>query len=176
MGRSKLLLEYHGCSLLRHITKVALEADADATLVVLGADLARLRRELSGLAVQIVENSQWRNGMSTSVKAALEALPPTADAALFLLADQPRVTAQLLNDLMKKFRCSGKPIVASEYRDTVGVPALISRSLFPELTTLEHDQGAKRVILAHLADVVRVPFPEGAMDVDTAEDYGRLVF
>ncbi len=67
-----------------------------------------------------------------------------------------------------------KPIVASAYAETLGVPALFARSCFPELLSLGNEQGAKVVIASHPDEVAAVAFPGGAIDIDTAADHERL--
>jgi molybdenum cofactor cytidylyltransferase len=69
---------------------------------------------------------------------------------------------------------TGKPIVASAYSTTLGIPALFDRSCFPDLLRLKEDSGAKKIILARPHDVVSFDFPAGAIDIDTAADYKKL--
>jgi CTP:molybdopterin cytidylyltransferase MocA len=69
---------------------------------------------------------------------------------------------------------SGRAIVAATYAGTRGMPALFSRSLFPALMALDDHEGARWVIQTHPDETVVVPFPEGALDIDTSEDYQRL--
>ena len=68
-----------------------------------------------------------------------------------------------------------KPIVASSYSNTLGVPALFDRSYFEELLRLNDESGAKSIILANRERVAELPFPEGKIDIDTVEDYERFV-
>jgi molybdenum cofactor cytidylyltransferase len=69
---------------------------------------------------------------------------------------------------------TGKPIIASEYSGTLGVPALFNRTLFSELMTLKSTEGAKKLIKKHIHQVFSVPFAEGAIDIDTPKDYEQL--
>jgi molybdenum cofactor cytidylyltransferase len=69
---------------------------------------------------------------------------------------------------------SDKPIIASAYAETLGIPALFDRSCFPDLLGLKGDSGAKKIILARPHDVVSFDFPGGAIDIDTAADYKKL--
>ena len=139
-----------------------------------------MRAELAGLDIAIVENPDWAEGLSTSLRAGLDALdPPDArgspvDAALFTTCDQPLVTAATLRALVATYDATRPPVVACAYAGVVGVPALFDRSLFAELRALRGDAGAKRVIESHRADLVTVPAPEAALDVDTALDARRL--
>ncbi len=139
---------------------------------------SQLRFELVDLHLAIVENAHWKDGMSTSIRAGLDALERGAgagiDAVLITTCDQPHVTAKLLRQLVSAWHESRPPAVACEYAGTVGVPALLDRSLFAELRALEHDQGAKRILETHLARVRRIAFEPGAVDIDTPEDVQKL--
>ncbi len=155
-----------------------MDAGLGPVAVVLGAGAAtrQLRFEVSDLAIAVVENAHWQDGIGSSIRAGLDALetarPPAA--VLIMTCDQPYVTAALLRRLREAWRTSGSPAVACEYAGTVGVPALFDRALFPELRGLPPDHGAKPVLERHLADVVRIPFEEGALDIDTPGDVHKL--
>jgi len=96
------------------------------------------------------------------------------DASLLLTCDQSFVTAAVLAQRIQLCLTSGKPIVASAYATTLGIPALFDRSCFPDLLRLKEDSGAKKIILARPHDVVSFDFPTGAIDIDTAADYKKL--
>jgi molybdenum cofactor cytidylyltransferase len=145
-------------------------------VVVIGAEAARMRAEVAGLDIQVVENPRWSDGLSTSVRTGLAALESAGsfDAAVFTTCDQPGITPDLLREMIRTYAASRPPIVACAYGGTVGVPALYDRSLFVELRELRGDAGAKRVIERHRSHVVTVPFPEAAPDVDTTDDVKGL--
>lgn len=179
MGAVKQLLPFGGRSLLRHTAEEALASRCGPVVVVLGAHTEQLLDELRELPVQTVLNPHWPEGMSTSIRAgmtALTAAPGGEDltAVLLTVCDQPFFCAGLIHLLIAAQEASGSPLVAATYAGTRGVPALFSRSLFPELQALDGPEGARRVIQAHAAETVAVPFPEGAFDLDTPEDYARL--
>lgn len=175
MGRPKQLLAFRGQSLLRRAARVALEAGRNPVAVVLGAEAARVRPELAGLAVTVAVNPDWEDGPGTSVRlglAAVEAADP--DAVLFLLCDQPLVDAEHLCRLLAEFRVSGRPMVASAYAGVVGVPALFARECFAALRSLPPAAGARQLLSRNPDAVTAVPFPAGAVDLDTPADYEQL--
>ena len=92
-----------------------------------------------------------------------------------MLADQPYVTTTLLDHLIATHQATGKRIVACTYGDSFGTPALFHKSIFPEFLQLKGDAGAKSIIQHHFNDAAFIPFPEGSIDVDTAEDYQQLI-
>lgn len=177
MGTPKQLLAYRGCTLIRHMAEVAIASVCQPIAIVLGANAERIKPEISQLPIQIVENQQWEEGMSVSIRVGLEALlavNQNLEAVAIALCDQPFVSSQTLNQLVEAYHLTGKPIIASEYSGTLGVPALFSRILFSELMTLKSTEGAKKLMNKHIHEVFSVPFPEGAIDIDTPNDYEQL--
>jgi molybdenum cofactor cytidylyltransferase len=145
--------------------------------VVLGAHAAEIRGHIDAAPVLIVENRQWADGMGGSLRVGLEALLAARadlDAVIILLCDQPLLSTALVRALIQKREERGNVIVASEYAGMLGVPALFGREVFGDLLALDNSAGAKKVIAAHRAIAVAVSFPEGAIDVDTPDDFQRL--
>ena len=186
MGTPKQLLTYRGRSFIRHITESAICASqqrfaiasaCQPIAVVLGAHAERIKPEISHLPIQIVENQQWAEGMSTSIRVGLEALlamNPNLDAVAIALCDQPFVSFPILDRIVEAYHLTGKPIIASEYSGTLGVPALFNHTLFSELMALKSTEGAKKLIKKHIHEVFSVPFPEGSIDIDTPNDYQQF--
>ncbi len=180
----KQLLRHAGVTLLRRAAETAVAARCGSVVVVLPAGAPAMRAELAGLDVRIVENTDAARGLSTSVRAGLGALLNAGpvvverswpDAILFMTCDQPLLTSDLLRRLVAEYAARRPPAVACEYGGTIGVPALFDQTLFVELQALEGDQGAKRVLQRHLAEIVRVPFEGGEFDVDAPGDAAKLV-
>jgi molybdenum cofactor cytidylyltransferase len=178
MGRPKQLLSYQGRSLILHAVEVALASMSQPIIVVLGAYAEQIKRELMPKAVQVVENSQWQEGMSSSIRAGISMLLKTnskLDAVIISLADQPLVSPQIFNQLIRSYQETQKVIVASKYNETTGVPALFSKALFPELMQLEGDKGAKALIQKYIDIGLILLIPEAAIDIDTPDDYKQLL-
>lgn len=174
MGAAKQLLEFRGKPMLRHAAETAQRSGCDPVIVVLGAHERECRAALAGLPVEIVVNERWPEGMGTSIQAGLRAIADRdAGGAILALADQPFVTPGFLSGLIARHAESGKPIVASQYSGTAGVPVFFARSAFPLLLALQPNQGCKGAILGNPADALLVDCPEAAVDIDTPEDYAR---
>ena len=186
LGSPKQLLVYEGKSLLRRAAESALTWGRKPAVVVLGAGSERLRQEVEGLEVVVVENPAWEQGMGGSVRrgmAAVDAGEQEAagggglDGVLLTLCDQPLVGAEALGRIGAAFDAGGRAedaIVAAAYLKTVGVPVLFGTAYFEALRTLPEDAGAKGLLRRHAGKVIAVPMPEGAVDVDTREQYERL--
>ena len=182
MGEAKQLLRYKGKTLVRRAVEAALDAPCRPVIVVGGAQADALRAEIDDTQAHVVVNHSWQEGMSSSLRCGISALDELtskqAQAAIITLCDQPHVTAVVINRLINAYSTTGARLVASEYEAkgerTRGVPALFSRALFGELTSLSGDAGAKRVVARHADDAAFVAAPEAAFDVDTAQDYDAL--
>jgi molybdenum cofactor cytidylyltransferase len=178
MGSPKQTLQFGGESLLRRAVLAAIGAGCRPVVVVTGAHSELSRREFEGLDVREVLNTDWETGMASSVRAGVKGLvdeDADVSAALLLLCDQPHVTARIISALVEAHRANGKAIVASRYGGSFGVPALFSRTLFAELTRLEGMSGAKEIIKRHAQEAHFLPFREGEVDVDTPDDFSRLI-
>jgi molybdenum cofactor cytidylyltransferase len=178
LKQPKQLLQFRGQTLLRRIVDAAATAGCSPVGVVIGAERERALLELAETKNFLVENETWQRGIGNSIRAGLLELLaayPDLEAVILLACDQPLVDAKTIGGLKAKHLETKKPIVAASYAGTVGIPALFSRNYFEELFVLNDDVGAKQVILKHSADVVEYPFPEGAIDIDTAADYEQLV-
>ncbi len=178
MGRPKQALQFDGHSLLRRATLAALGGGCGPVIVVTGAHAELSRAELNALEVREVFNPHWQTGMASSIRTGLEGLlaaNPNASAAVFLLCDQPRLTPDVISGLIAAHRGTRRPIIASAYGGSVGAPALFGRSLFARLAGLRGSAGAKHVIEENASDAHFLPFPGGEVDVDTPDDFSRLI-
>jgi molybdenum cofactor cytidylyltransferase len=174
MGRPKQSLRYGGMSLLRGSAEAALAAGCNPVCVVLGAWREELSKELAGLHVRVVENSEWQLGMGGSIRCGVEtaiAREPLPDALLVMLSDQPLVGPEALRRLIAAGEDALHDIVASKYADTVGVPALFQRSLFRALIRLDPAEGAKKMLRDPRHNTMAIALPEAETDIDTPEDY-----
>lgn len=169
-GEPKQFLQFEGETLLRRVAKAAHEAGCAPIVVVAGNSADRVSAELHDLPVHVVQNAEWHCGIGTSIKHGLAHLRDIASAIVVLPCDQPFVSVEIIG----KLREEDCPIVASGYAETVGIPALFDARYFDALAALPDTAGAKSLIEAHRANVAVVPFPEGAMDIDTRADYEAL--
>lgn len=174
MGEPKQLLPIGGIPMVRRATVAALASLCRPVVVVVGANADAVTAALEGLPVSIAINPAWASGMGTSIQAGIRSLPESVDGAVLALADQPLITSDIYDDLVRLASEAGRPIVASRYAGTVGVPVLFSRAYFPNLLALAPSQGCKGVIQANLANALLVDCPDAEVDVDTRESYEQL--
>jgi molybdenum cofactor cytidylyltransferase len=177
LGKPKQLLEFNGKSLLQHSIDEATNSNASAVIIVLGDNADSISKEVDKNKAHIVRNSEWEEGMASSVRNGLSTLQrilPSTDAVIFMVCDQPYVSASLINELINRQKETGKGIVTSSYGEAIGPPALFHESLFNELMRLKGDAGARKIIQQHSDDVATVLFTKGKIDIDTNEDYEAL--
>jgi len=176
-GGPKQVARWRGRPLLWHVLNAVEQADVDEVLVVVGAHrdavvpwVERWNRERGGRA-RVVVNPDWAQGQSTSVRAGLRAVGDV-HAVLFPLADQPRISPQLLQALIAEHRRTLAGIVMPTYHGHPGAPVLFDRRHFAELEALQGDVGGRVLVRAYWDQVHRVewPDPDAGWDVDVPAD------
>ena len=172
LGRPKQLLTFRGETLVRGAVRAAVEAGCDRIVVVVGENGEAIRNELQSTPAAVVENPDWQKGLGTSIRRGVQEIAGSMNAVVLLTCDQPFVDANVITALSSAHERTGKAIVASRYADTLGVPALFDRSCFEALRALAASAGAKSLIESH--DAATIAFEEGAIDIDTPEDFERL--
>ena len=178
MGRSKQMLEVDGEQLLQRTAKVALASNATKVMIVLGANEQAHRNSIQQLPVEICVNPLWQTGMGSSLKKGLQSLLeliPKLEAVIVMVCDQPKLTTIHVNQLIQTFKETDSPVVASYYANSAGVPALFDKSLFDELLSIENESGAKKIIQQHKELLTTIDFPQGAIDLDTPDDYQKFI-
>lgn len=176
LGHPKQLLRQDGTTFVRRMAEIALSLHTGPVVVVLGANGEKVGQELAGLPLFTPFNTDWAEGLAASLRVGLTALPDAPiDAFLILLTDQPHVTADLLRQLIAVRQQTGRGIVASRYAEPahLGVPALFDIRHKTEFMTFTGDVGARKLIRQHPDDCAEVPFPLGAVDLDTPQDVER---
>ena len=171
-GPNKLLAEIAGRPLLRIVVEEALASRAKPVIVVVGHERAEIEKALAGLSVQLVHNPDFAQGLGSSLKAGIAAVPEEADGAIVCLGDMPQVDARLIDRLIAAFDPDrGALIVMPTVEGRRGNPVLWSRRFFPDLMAIEGDVGARHFIGRYSEAVVEVPLEDKAalVDVDTPE-------
>jgi len=148
----------------------------DQTIVVLGHRADEVGATLSDRAVDSVVNEEWEDGLSASMQTGLRAVRPDAEAALFVLADQPAITPEIIAALLRRYGETEALIVVPTYQGRRGNPVLFDRALFAELFEVRGDQGGRTLLDTYGDRTERVRMSSEAIltDVDTREDYERF--
>jgi len=174
LGQPKQLLEWQNRTLLEHALINASMIFKDRVLVVLGAEADLIQSATNFAEATVMVNPDWQTGMASSIRTAIQALPNAATAVMLLLCDQPLITALQLQSLVSAWQVAPEQIAASEYHQSMGVPAIFPASYFDELLMLDGDKGAKSVLIKHQTDLIRFSLPEAELDIDTLADFQHL--
>jgi len=171
-GPNKLLAQIGGKPLVRIVVDAVLASRARPVVVVTGHQRDKVEAALAGLSVKFVHNPHFADGLGTSLKAGIAALPPEADGAIVCLGDMPQVDAALIDRLIGAFDPDhGALVVLPTIDGKRGNPVVWSRRFFPDLMAVEGDVGARYLIGRYTEAVAEVPLTGTAAltDVDTPE-------
>lgn len=174
MGQAKQLLKINDRTLIQRTVETVLKADFETIAIVLGANKELLIPEIIQYPILIIENENYKEGIGTSIAKGTEEilkLDRELDAVIILLCDQVLLYEELLMEIKQLFLERTQTIIASEYADSLGVPALFGKEFFKDLKNLKGDEGAKKIILKNLDSVGKINFPEGEVDLDTWDQY-----
>lgn len=177
LGYPKQLVEFKGISLLQRSIDVAESLEFDTKILVLGAKEDEINKKIDPRNFKVVVNENWEEGMGTSIRKGIsKALKRKKELEhiLILLSDQPLVTKDKIEEIIRFQLNNNKQATFSEYAGDVGVPAIFSRKIFSELKKLKGDQGAKKFIFNENFQFGTVKFESGNFDVDTAADVELL--
>ncbi|KAF2515543.1 nucleotidyltransferase family protein [Flavobacterium foetidum] len=178
LGRPKQLLEYKESTLLKNTISEALKVENCFVIVVTGFNHYFIEKKHDLPEITFSFNSDWESGMSSSIiKGIYELLliNPDCEQCILAVCDQPFVTSSVFESLILEASQTNKGIAASAYSETLGTPVLFQKKYFQELQELKGHEGAKKLLNKYANDVVSVPFERGNIDIDTEEDYFKLI-
>lgn len=191
LGGGKLLLPWRGKPLIVHVVETAVAFNRGAPpFVTIGYDAPEIRRAIEthgdGSAVRIVENPDWEEGQSTSLKAGIAAIKAEPDCAgckgvMVMLGDQPLVRPATLERLAQAYLTAlgaKRPCKAAAptYAGNRGNPVVLSPGLFPRIKKLQGDVGARNILAALDEELLLVPVDDPGVlhDIDDPEEYAAL--
>jgi CTP:molybdopterin cytidylyltransferase MocA len=172
MGRNKLVESLDGTAMVRRAVDAALASRLDPVLAVTGHDADKIGAALAGAEVTLIRNSNYRDGLSSSLRAGIGAVPPDCDGAMVLLGDMPGISPALIDRLIRAFDPrQGRAICVACARGQRGHPVLWSRTFFGEISALDGDRGARAVLEKHAGQVSEVEADDDAplTDIDTQD-------
>ena len=175
MGRNnKLLLNVDGIPLVRKSAINILNSNVTSMTVVTGFDENKIVNALNGLNVNFVKNINFREGLSSSLKAGLANITPTPSAVIICLADMPKIQPEHINQLIENFDpLKGWEICIPTNNGKRGNPVLIGSHFFPYIFETSGDFGAKQVMKQHSDKIVEVEIGTSDIhfDIDTQDEY-----
>jgi len=179
MGQNKLLMKVGPETMLENTLRAATRSSADDVVIVTGANNSENEMVINKFSVTIAFNTNWEKGIGSSIKCGLESAinnNPGLDAVIISVCDQPFLNTDIFNRLIGRYLSSGKPVVASEYEGSLGVPVLYNKSMFDELMKIPNEHGAKMYILVNIDSnlLEKVPFTKGDIDIDNFDDFEKI--
>ncbi len=175
---NKLLLPYRNHTVIEEVLKQLSDSAVDDIIVVTGYERARIEALLADYAtdrIKLVYNHRYRLGRAESIKIAIKHLMGKADAALFMVADKPGVTCNLINRAIDLFREKLPAMVYVETPYGRGHPVIFSKSVFGDLASLQGDCVGNELVARHAHDTVTLKDESMQIDVDTEDDYRILL-
>ncbi|MGF1510806.1 MAG: NTP transferase domain-containing protein [Myxococcota bacterium] len=176
-GRNKLLLNVKGQPMVRHPVEAAVRAGLDPVVVVTGHEHQEVKAALRGLPCHFVHNERYGEGMSTSLRTGIRALPTEVDGVMVFLGDMPFVSEEHVRTLLEDFKPHGPgSIRVPTHGRKRGHPVLWSRKFFGELEQVTGDEGARGLIARHRDEVERIEVRDGGVhvDIDTPDTWADL--
>jgi molybdenum cofactor cytidylyltransferase len=174
---TKLIAGYRGEPLVRWAVRAALASRARPVVVVTGHAGAEVEAALAGLDLRFVPNPAYAEGLATSLRAGVSALPADVAGALVLLGDMPGTSASVADALIAAFEAAPDALAAvALYAGQRGNPVLLGRGLFAAVARLTGDQGARGLLAALPPErIASVEVAEAGvtLDVDRPEDLAR---
>lgn len=169
-----------GRTLLAHVTRQALNSNLDEIILVLGYKkydvLKGLGKVLNNERLTIVDNVDYQNGISTSLKTGLKVLYNRSDAVMFILGDQPKITTELLNKLIDTYKYSNGqlclPLINTSEGKRYGHPIIIGRKLYPYLLKIRGDIGGREIVKNYIdyAKIVELENSSSQFQINTEND------
>jgi len=175
MGTQKLLLPWQESTVVGHIADQFLHSQADHISVITGHDQVAVHQALDGCPVSLVHNPDASRGMLSSVRCGLRALPEHCDTVLVALGDQPHITSNLIDELIRVFVQSHRRILVPCFEGQRGHPLLFRRQYAGEIATRFDGVGLRGLLYAHPEEVYAYPVSQASVlsDMDFPEDYRR---
>ena len=176
-GETKQLLDFAGEPVIRRVAREACRSLLGEVVVVVGHRSGAVEEALAGLDLRAVRNSRYREGLSSSIAVGIHWIDRGAEAALFMTADQPLLTKQVINRILSRYTQTKAAIVVPSFEGQRGSPVLFERKLFADLQALRKDRGGREIIRRRPELVEAVELESGLplADMDTPADYRCLL-
>jgi molybdenum cofactor cytidylyltransferase len=174
----KQLLPWRDTTLLGNAIASAKQLSCKTVTVVLGCHADVIQKKIQDEEVHIVFNENWASGLGTSISSGIKGLTKKNieyEAVLILLVDQPFIDTSYLNLLINNYLNHDKGIIATDYFNRAGVPAIFDKIYFPELENLNADYGARDLLRKYEKEVILLDSEGKAQDMDTMDDYHNAI-
>ena len=177
MTKHKQLLNYKGQSLLNNVIHKCLKIPLCDIICITGHLDKELKDEVDNANITFIHNVRHKEGMVGSLKLGINHLSRdySVDAALVLLTDQPLIPINHYQLMLDQMKAEKPSLMATSYKGTIGVPAIYTQPFFSKIMDLENSASAKSILKQHRDLLTTLDCAEASIDVDTDEDYQKLL-
>ncbi|MDC0426121.1 nucleotidyltransferase family protein [Pelagibacteraceae bacterium] len=173
-GSNKLLLNYKGKKIIKHSVKSILNSKINHTVVVLGKNKEKIKKEIpKSKNISFVYNSNYKQGMASSIIAGINSLPKETTFFFISLADMPEIKSIHYNKMITASKKNPKLLIVPFYKSQQANPVLFPIDFKNKLATLKGDRGAKKILAK--SKIKKIIFTSNAFikDLDTLEDFNK---
>jgi len=176
MGEFKPLLRIGECPAVESVVRLFLNAGLGDVSVVVGHRAQEVVPIIEAAGARFVVNHQFEDGMFSSVRAGVQALPSNAEACFVIPADITLVRESTIRRLVSSYRAGIKSIIYPVFEERRGHPPLISRAVIDEVLRMESTGRLSTLLAAHEVEACNLFVPdEGVcLDMDTPEDFTKV--
>ena len=177
MKKQKLLLPFHGKTIIETVIYNAKQVVGGNVMVVLGANRSEISEQIASYDIHTTINENHLSGMLSSAICGFEAIPEKAKAAIIFLGDQPQIPHTVAEQVLYAWKKSHKGIVVPIFKKRRGHPVLIETRFFPEIENLDQNRGLKQLLERHPEEILEVDcsMQEILRDIDTPEEYATEI-
>ena len=173
-GSNKLSVTFDGLTMAEHaLNVIPSEIFSSVVVVTQYPEIAEMARS-RGFVVKI--NQEPERGLSNTIRIGIEALLDM-DALLFLVADQPMLRQETIQNVVALYRAHPDRIVIAGHEGRRGNPCIFPREFNEELLALTGDMGGVVVIKAHEDRILcyHVEDVRELIDIDTEHTLSELM-
>ena len=173
MGQLKQMMPLGDSTILEQVIDNVIGSKVNEVIVVLGYKADEVKKTIMPKQVKIAFNSDYVQGMSTSIVAGIKMTDRNAGGLMIVLGDQPFIDSKTIDDLITTFSIGNKGIVLPVFQGRRGNPVIFSAKYKNELLSLQGDIGGRDIVNRNPDDVLEVTVDcEGVLtDIDTPESY-----
>jgi len=174
LGQPKQLVPFKNDALINYIIDQIRNGGIKDIKVVLGSHYKEIKSQIISREVDILENLEWEEGISSSIKCGLRNINLETQAVILFIVDQPYLNSLLICEILNKFRTSDAKIIAACVSGQFAHPVLFRKELFPKLLELSGDVGGKMIFKDEAVEKVLWTDERLLMDIDSIEDYEKI--
>ena len=176
MGKPKQLLAFKNSTLLGAVIENVSRIPNNNVYCVVGANAQEIIESIKQYSITTILNNEYRKGLSSSIVSGINYIQNLDyEAVLIVLADQPNVSAEYLQKMIGVSKENENQIIASNYKDRNGVPALFPKKHFEILLQLNGDKGASKLLNSNVFPIFTMNDDVDLFDIDTKTDYDKLI-